>query len=78
MQLLELDKQIKSAESSKSTGLVLMVVSLVILWPLLVVGGIMFASANSKIKDLESQKQRLLSERIMYAAPAQTTPDGIV
>lgn len=66
-QITALDQQIKSAESSKSTGLILMIASLVILWPLLIVGGIMYGSADNKIKDLNMQKQTLLMERNWYA-----------
>ena len=66
LQIADLDQQIKKAESSKSTGLILMGVSLIILWPLLIIGLIMFASANSKINDLTSQKQQLLMERRTY------------
>ena len=51
-QIATLDQQIKSAESSKNTGLILMIASVIVLWPLLIVGGIMYGSANNKIKDL--------------------------
>ena len=66
MQIAALDQQIKSAESSKNTGIVLMVVSIVILWPLLIAGFVMFNSANTKISDLNAQKQALLLERNRY------------
>ncbi len=62
-QIATLDQQIKSAESSKNTGLILMIASVIVLWPLLIVGGIMYGSANNKIKDLNMQKQALLMER---------------
>jgi hypothetical protein len=69
IQIAALDQQIKSAESSKSTAIILMVASLFILWPLLIAGAIMYGSANNKIKDLNSQKQMLLMERNWYACP---------
>ena len=62
-QIAALDQQIKSAESSKNTGLILMIASVIVLWPLLIVGGIMYGSASNKIKDLNMQKQALLMER---------------
>ena len=63
MQIALLDQQIKSAESSKNTAIILMIGSLIILWPLLIVGGIMYHSSNNKINNLNSQKQMLLMER---------------
>ena len=73
-QIAALDQQIKSAESSKTTGIILMCVSLIIIWPLLIAGGYMFFNANSKINDLKSQKQMLLLERRSLAGDQPNNP----
>lgn len=62
-QIAALDEQIRSAESSKKTGIILMCTSLLVLWPLLIVGAIMIDSADKKINDLNMQKQMLLMQR---------------
>ena len=69
MQIVALDQEIRSAESSKSTAVILMVASLIVLWPLLIIGGIMYSSAKNKINNLTSQKQMLLMERSWYTCP---------
>ena len=57
--LNEIETQLKSANSNKTTGVVLCVISIFMLWPLLIVGLIVYANANSKVKALEEEKRNI-------------------
>ena len=58
----QIDSEINKARESKNTGIVLMIVSIFFLWPLLIVGGIMYSNANNKEKELTSKKSRINHE----------------
>lgn len=58
----QIDSEIKKAKESKNTGIVIMIVSIFFLWPLLIVGGIMYSNANNKEKELTSKKSRIEHE----------------
>ena len=62
MRLMEIEQEIKKAESSKSGGVVMMVVSIFFLWPLLIVGIIVYSNANKKINELNEEKKRIMFE----------------
>lgn len=62
MRLMEIEQEIKKAESSKSGGVVMMVVSIFFLWPLLIVGIIVYNNANNKINELNEEKKRIMFE----------------
>lgn len=62
MRLMEIEQEIKKAESSKSGGVVMMVVSIFCLWPLLIVGIIVYNNANKKINELNEEKKRIMFE----------------
>lgn len=62
MRLMEIEQEIKKAESSKSGGVVMMVVSIFFLWPLLIVGIIVYNNANKKINELNEEKKRIMFE----------------
>ncbi len=58
--LKEIEQEIKNAESSKTTGIVMMIVSIFMLWPLLIVGGIVYSNAKSKINRLNEEKKQIM------------------
>lgn len=58
----QIDSEIKKAKESKNTGILFMIVSIFFLWPLLIVGGIIYLNANSKEKELISKKSRIKHE----------------
>lgn len=57
--LSEIETQLKSANSNKNTGIVLCIISIFMLWPLIIVGLIIYANANSKVKALEEEKRNI-------------------
>lgn len=59
MRLFEINQQINTAKNNKSIGLILMIVSIFFLWPLLIVGIIMYISNDKKINELEIEKRRI-------------------
>lgn len=58
--LQEIEQEIKNAEGNKRIGMVLMIVSIFRLWPLLVVGAIVYGNANSKINRLNEEKKQIM------------------
>ena len=60
MRLMQIENEIKKAESQKSIAIILMVVSIFILWPLLIVGIIMYFNANKKIEGLNQEKMKIM------------------
>lgn len=58
----QINRDIKKAQEGKNTGIVLMIVSIFFLWPLLIVGGIMYSNNNNKEKELTSKRARLEHE----------------
>ena len=58
----QINRDIKKAQEGKSTGIVIMIVSIFFLWPLLIVGGIMYSNNNNKEKELTSKRARLEHE----------------
>lgn len=58
--LKEIEQEIKNAESNKKTGTVLMIISIFMLWPLLIVGAIVYSNANSKINRLNEEKKQIM------------------
>ncbi len=61
--LSDIDTQIKQKEDTKKSAIIMMVISIFLLWPLLIVGGIMYSSAESSIKALQQQKNELLFQK---------------
>lgn len=62
--LKEIEQEIKKAEGNKTTGMVLMIVSIFMLWPLLIVGAIVYGNANSKINRLNDEKKQIMFEEL--------------
>ena len=62
---MEIEAEIKKAKSDKNTAIVLMVVSIFFLWPLLIIGGIWYSSADNKLKALEGEKNQLIMYQSM-------------
>lgn len=62
MRLMEIEQEIKKAESSKSGGVVMMVVSIFFLRPLLIAGIVVYNNANKKINELNEEKKRIMFE----------------
>ena len=58
----QINRDIKKAQEGKNTGIVIMIVSIFFLWPLLIVGGIMYSNNNNKEKELTSKRARLEHE----------------
>ena len=58
--LAEIEDEIKKAESNKVGAIIMMVVSVFFLWPLLIVGGIMYSNANKKIEVLNAEKRNIM------------------
>lgn len=65
LRISEINAEIQTKEGSKKQGITLMIVSVFFLWPLLVVGGIMYTSANNRVKALEQERAHLLMQRSM-------------
>ena len=59
IRLLEIDAEIKKANDEKTTAFIMMIISIFLLWPLLIIGGIWYSSANKKIASLENEKKRI-------------------
>ena len=62
---MEIEAEIEKAKSDKNTAIVLMVVSIFFLWPLLIIGGIWYSSADNKLKSLEAEKNQLIMYQSM-------------
>ncbi len=65
IRLMEIEAEIKKAKSDKNTAIVLMVISIFFLWPLLIIGGIWYSSADNKLKSLEAEKNQLIMYQSM-------------
>ena len=65
IRLMEIEAEIEKAKSDKNTAIVLMVVSIFFLWPLLIIGGIWYSSADNKLKSLEAEKNQLIMYQSM-------------
>lgn len=61
-QIMEIEDKIRKAESRKGTAVVLMIISIFCLWPLLIVGIIMYNNANKEINYLNEEKKRIMFE----------------
>lgn len=62
---MEIEAEIEKAKSDKNTAIVLMVISIFFLWPLLIIGGIWYSSADNKLKSLEAEKNQLIMYQSM-------------
>ena len=60
--LFEIDQQIKKAEDDKKSAIFLMIISLFFLWPLLIVGIVIYYNANKKINELNIEKIKIMSD----------------
>ena len=60
MRLMEIENELKKAESQKTTAVIMMVASLIVLWPLLIVGIIQYSNANKKIERLNEEKKSIM------------------
>lgn len=72
MRLAEIEKQIKSAQSDKTAAIIMMVVSIFFLWPLLIVGIIIYSNANKKIESLNEEKRKIMYQEY-FDTNSQTT-----
>ena len=59
IRLKEIEEEIKKAESQKKLAVLIMIISIFILWPLLIIGGIMYYNENNKLKELNKEKKEL-------------------
>ena len=55
----EIDEKINKEKSNKTTGVVLMIISIFFLWPILIVGIIIWSKANNEVDKLETEKKKL-------------------
>ena len=60
MRLVQIEEEIKKAESDKSTAVIMMFASLFILWPLLFIGAIQYDKAKKKIEELNEEKKKIM------------------
>ena len=60
LRLSQIEDEIKKAESEKNTACIMMVVSIFLLWPLLIVGAIMYNNAKKKIEELNNEKKQIM------------------
>ena len=60
LRLSQIEDEIKKAESEKNTACIMMVVSIFFLWPLLIVGAIMYNNAKKKIEELNNEKKQIM------------------
>ena len=58
----QIENELKKVKENKGVAIVMMIVSIFFLWPLLIVGGIMYLNNNSKANELNSKKSRLEHE----------------
>lgn len=58
--LLEIEQQIQRHESNKKVALIMMGISIFFLWPLLIVGLIIYCDANHKIDKLNTEKREIM------------------
>ena len=65
MRLAQIEDEIKKAESEKNTACIMMVVSIFLLWPLLIVGAIMYNNAKKKIEALNNEKKQIMFQNYM-------------
>ena len=73
MRLSQIDYEIKKAEGEKNNACIMMVVSIFFLWPLLIVGAIMYNKANKKIEELNNEKKQIMFQNYMD----ESSPYGI-
>ena len=58
----QIENELKKVKENKGVAIVMMIVSIFFLWPLLIVGGLMYLNNNSKANELNSKKSRLEHE----------------
>lgn len=57
--IVEIDTEIEKQKSKRTIGIVLVIVSLFFLWPLMIVGIILWVQANKQINKLLDEKKQL-------------------
>ena len=65
IRLEEIKESIKKQEGKRTTGIVLVIISLFCLWPLIIVGIILWVGANNEIKALLSEERIIKTNDIL-------------
>lgn len=66
----QIDADIKKEEKKRTTGIILFVISFFFLWPLFIVGLILWIGANGNIRRLQDERQNIL---VLNAAQKEKT-----
>lgn len=61
-ELSKIESELKKVKEGKNTGICVMIISIFFLWPLLIVGGVMYSNNSNKEKELLSKKARIEHE----------------
>ena len=56
IRLIQIEEEISKNQKKKTTGIILVIISLFCLWPLMIVGIILWANADKSIKKLEKER----------------------
>ena len=56
IRLIKIDEEISKYQKRKTTGIVLVIISLFCLWPLMIVGIVLWTTADTNIKKLEKER----------------------
>ena len=65
IRLDEIANEIKKQENKRIIGIVLVIISIFCLWPLVIVGIILWVGANKKINELLDEKHKIQMETIL-------------
>ena len=68
LRLLQIEDEIKKAESEKNTACFMMIISWFFLWPLLIVGAIQYDKAKKKIEELNEEKKQIMFQDYLYGS----------
>ncbi len=76
LDLEQLDIRIKKCENKRTVGIVLVVISLFCLWPLMIVGIIMWVSANKEINFCMEQKYLIKKDSLSNEVKKSTMTEN--
>ena len=75
IRLEEIKGLIKKQESKRTTGIVLIIISLFCLWPLMIVGIVLWVGANKEINNLLEEEKHIKTKDILNTTTTQQDDD---